>query len=187
MRQSTIDLSNEEMIHWGVVAGFSFPRMAPTSHEEWLPVGEAMLALVRLLLARDAIPPIRWRYFSDPDLHGSGVHRSWELIFNRSRGEGYFDHPNFHKFVIYFVAGPNITQFEKVEFREIARQFCISNYQEATKKLRNIVRQKVRAGDERDLQEEYYKQAIETNVNLRDALSLRKIAGDAARYAKRLP
>lgn len=182
MREPTIELSEEEMALWRVVAGFEFDRVRPTLHEEWKPIGDATMALMRSLLARQAIPGFRWKYFSDPEFDGAGPHRSWQKIFeNNHRREEYFDYPNFHKFAIYFVVGPDLTESEKDRFSELMREFLYLDYREAEKAFRAIVRHKVRSGDERDLAEEYYKHALETGRTVRDASRMRQLAKEAAR------
>lgn len=62
------------------------------------------------LLEREAIPPIRWRYFTDPELNVRGHGKSRLQVFERNgtRGDAILGHPHFHKYLRYFVLGPDV-------------------------------------------------------------------------------
>jgi len=62
------------------------------------------------LLERDAISPIRWRYFTDPELNVGGHGKSRLQVFERNgtRGDAVLRHPHFQKYLRYFVLGPDL-------------------------------------------------------------------------------
>ena len=61
------------------------------------------------LIERQAIPPVRWRYFDDADLN-IGQHRSRKATFegHGNRGAAIYRHAGFLKFLRYFVFGPDL-------------------------------------------------------------------------------
>jgi hypothetical protein len=68
--------------------------------------------LMESLLVHDAIPEIRRRYLTDPDLNVRGRNKSridgFEL--NGTRGRNIFKHGNFLKYLRYLIFGPNLPE-----------------------------------------------------------------------------
>src|SRR5437773_7602245 len=63
--------------------------------------------LAKSLLARNAIPEARLRYFTDPELNiGSRKSRKQVFESNGTVGEAIYSHGNFLKYLRYFIFGP---------------------------------------------------------------------------------
>lgn len=102
-----IELTDTERALWDEI---SFPPHPPGSTYDAVRSSiEPAYELARSLLDRDAIPKVRWRYFVEPDLN-IGQHKSRRQIFekNGTRGKAILRHPHFHKYLRYFVLGPDL-------------------------------------------------------------------------------
>lgn len=73
------------------------------------------------LLDRDAIPEIRLRYFTDPDLNIGRTKKSKKEAFesNLTQGENVYDHQGFIKYLYYFIFGSKIPDSIQTRFLEI--------------------------------------------------------------------
>jgi hypothetical protein len=82
-----------------------------------------MVALAESLLKRGAVPEVRRLYFSDPERNPGGRGRSRQEVFegNGTSGAEILAHPNFMKYLEYFVCGPKLPPDVIAEFREAAR------------------------------------------------------------------
>ena len=80
---------------------------------------EPMRLLAFSLLERSAIPEIRIAYFTDPNFNPGGRGKSREEIFesNGTSGEEILRHPNFLKYLEYFLCGPNLPSVAIDTFR----------------------------------------------------------------------
>ena len=78
--------------------------------------------LTQSLLDRGAIPPMRWRYFSDPKFNASGRGKSRLQNFERNgnKGDAIFRHPNFYKYLRYFILGPDLPPETAADFAALA-------------------------------------------------------------------
>lgn len=78
-------------------------------HDTWHTTADAMEELMKALLARNGIPEIRLRVFSDPAYAETG-NRSRQNVFesNGTSGTDIFRHGNFVKYLRYFVKGPEL-------------------------------------------------------------------------------
>lgn len=89
-------------------------RLRHPNHDEgraaFLRNGEPILALVRSLAGRDAIPAVRRSYWKDPDYNKSGVKTSRRGIFekNGTRGHDIYIHPDFVRYLRYFLFGADL-------------------------------------------------------------------------------
>lgn len=85
---------------------------SPQSRESysWAPIGAAMLALMRSLRKRKAIPEARWKYFTDPECFVGGHGRSHLQVFekNGTYGDDIVRHEHFVKYLRYFLYGPDL-------------------------------------------------------------------------------
>lgn len=70
---------------------------------------DAPVPLMRSLRDRDAIPAIRLRYFTDPELNvGRSYSHKEQFERNGTRGEAILAHPHFVKYLRYFILGPDL-------------------------------------------------------------------------------
>jgi hypothetical protein len=81
---------------------------APT-HGGWEDVADAMEALIKSLLARNAVPDVRLRLFCDPDYAETG-NKSRQQVFesNGTAGNAIYRHPHFIPYLRHFIHGPNL-------------------------------------------------------------------------------
>ena len=138
--------------------------------------GEATLELMRSLIRRDAIPAIRLRYFGQPQyVIGSGNSSRADIFAkNGTKGEDIFRHPHFLKHLHYFLYGPALPQ-------AVIDAFCseVSACGRVTSgdiiPLGNFAKQQVRSHglDRRDSTEEFFKLALECDLDLDDARFIR--------------
>src|SRR5258708_11102619 len=78
--------------------------------DSWRPIADAMEELMRLLVARGAIAGPRLNFFKDPDYFIGGRGRSRLQMFekNGTSGVDIFRHPNFVKYLRYFLYAPHL-------------------------------------------------------------------------------
>jgi hypothetical protein len=135
------------------------------------------------MLARRAIPDVRWRYFTDPELNAGGRKSRQEVfIDNGCDLRAILTHPHFLKYLRYFIAGPQLPADVRSRFEELATESL--GDQEA---LRAYVRASVREDrvSRDDAAEEFFKLAIECGIELRAAGQVRTDAMNAARRQRR--
>jgi hypothetical protein len=174
-----IDLTREEQ------ALFDSIRFDPASrdfHAVAAKNGEGAAALMRSLTSRRAIPPVRMRYFMDPDFFTGGRGRSRKQVLNdngRSDSE-ILTHPHFLKYLHYFICGPQLPADVVATFRELA----VAPLRDL-EQMRQFVRARVRDRDLSDPGEEFFKVAVECELDLFEAKSLRSDAMNAARRRRR--
>jgi hypothetical protein len=72
--------------------------------------GHAVLALMKLLIKRNAIPAIHVRYWQDPEYRDGRVKASHKGLFGRNGTEGdeIYEHPNFLSYLRYFIYGADL-------------------------------------------------------------------------------
>jgi hypothetical protein len=82
--------------------------------------GAVASRLMESLLERQAIPDIRMRYFTDPELNIGGRGRSRKQVFedNGRHGSQIFRDGNFLKHLRYFVYGPELPSAVITRFQE---------------------------------------------------------------------
>lgn len=82
-----------------------------------------ILALLRSLRERDAIPEHRIRYFTDPEYRSGRVKGSRKDLFERNGNEGaeIYEHPHFKQHLRYFLFGPELPDGAIIEFEEGVR------------------------------------------------------------------
>jgi hypothetical protein len=83
--------------------------------------GKAARSLLESLLTRDAIPEVRRHYFTEPFPGGRG--KSHQDMFG-CLGDAIFEHPNFVRYLRYFMDGPALP----VETIEGFRNILIEDY-----------------------------------------------------------
>ena len=116
MRPATIGLTDEErslldQIHFG-----------STRHDHLRASMAPMAELSRRLLQRGAIPEHRLRYFTDPECNPGGRGKSRADVFERNGtcGDEIVAHPNFMKYLEYFIFGPDLPDAVFDEFKACA-------------------------------------------------------------------
>jgi hypothetical protein len=126
-------------------------------YEAALASGRASRQLMESLIKRDAIPAIRWGYFTDPFPGGRG--KSHAAVFQANlQGRNLFEDPTFIvRYLRYFIFGPD-------QPRETMRRFCEIVADDDIERLRSFVCQETRkAGliNRTQTAEEFYKLALE--------------------------
>jgi hypothetical protein len=171
-----IDLTAEED------AVFNTIRFDPWSgdfHMTAVENGKRVARLVRSLVARKAIPTVRLRYFTDPELFSGGRGKSHQQVF-RNNGcttdEIIFMHPHFFAYLHYFIFGPRIPADVISKFMELAKgPFRKSD------SLPQFVRTQTKRLKLDDPRDEFFKLALESGLEVQEARMLRTDAMTAAR------
>jgi len=160
-----IELTNGERASWDQI---SFPPHTPRSNHDAVRSSlEPAYELARSLIDRKAIPEVRWRYFVDPDLN-IGQHKSRKQIFEKdgARGEAILRHPHFHKYLCYFVLGPNLPASTVASFSECVRD-CEPVTSGDHEPFCQLARREVRAHglEHKQAAEECFKLALELGLD----------------------
>jgi hypothetical protein len=79
--------------------------------------GEPALRLMKSLIARNAIPEVRIRNFSEPSPSGKSHLGNFEK--HGRKGEAMFRHPHFISYLTYFIDGPALPRATIEGFRKI--------------------------------------------------------------------
>ncbi|WP_266170773.1 hypothetical protein [Dyella subtropica] len=125
---------------------------------------EPMYELTIRLLKRKAVPEARIAYFTNPDFNPGGRGKSREDIFrkNGTSGDEILRHPNFLRYLEYFIFGPKLPPAVIDKFRS---ESSFSGYltggdiNDLTPYARSCVR--LYGLDPQDAAEEFYKLATE--------------------------
>ena len=169
-----IDLTPGEQALWEQIHFAS--RSSRIDHDKLRASIGPAYQLARSLLEREAIPPIRWRYFTDHKLNIGGRGKSRQEVFERNgtSGDAILKHPHFHKYLRYFVLGPDIPSEAIAEFAALVRD-CGPVTSGDTKAFCSLARQQVRnAGLKRkDAAEEYFKLGLELEIGQDIAYAVR--------------
>jgi hypothetical protein len=122
----------------------------------------AAAELTESILSRKAIPEIRWRYFTDPELN-IGTKKSRKQIFeqNGTHGRAIIEHPHFLKYLQYFIFGPQLPDAVIKEFWQQASSWDME-LGDLNKFSRNVIRQYELVP--RQACEEFYKLALECGL-----------------------
>lgn len=117
-----IDLTPAEQELWDAIyfdppsPGFDYDRLRASI--------EPAFRLTKSLLKRGAIPEVRLRYVTDSELNVRGHGKSRIQVFERNgmRGDDIFRDPNFHKYLRYFVVGPELPSSTMAAFTRLAER-----------------------------------------------------------------
>lgn len=141
--------------------------------------GEAALELAKSLAARKAIPKVRLSYFTDPTFNPGGRGRSRKQNFERNGcvGDDVLTHPNFLKFLRYFIFGADLPPQVVTEFRNAIDE-CGHVTSSDVIPLGRVARQLARANrlKAHEACEEFYKLALDCGLwhshaeHIRDAV-----------------
>lgn len=152
------------------------PSRHTSNAEPWAPVAEAMSALLKSLLARDAIPETRKRFLDDPELNIGGHGRSRLEIFekNGTKGEAIFRHPHFVKYLRYLVYGPDLPGAVVEAFQKEV-DACGSITSGDIVPLGDFARKQTRLHglDSGSAAEEFFKLALDCGLDASSARSIR--------------
>ena len=168
-----IDLTNEEQNLWKQFCGISFDK---PEHEVAKTKHEAAYLLFKKLDERRAIPPIRWEYFVNPKLNIHGRGKSHKGIFERNgtHGDAIYKHGNFHKYLRYFVLGPDLPSVAKDELEALARD-CQPITSGDVNEFCDLARQQVRRFnlENKTVAEEYFRLGLELELGRSMARAIR--------------
>ena len=143
-----------------------------------------IMALIKLLVARQAIPERRLALWTDPELKPGRTKGSYSQMFarNGSEGEEAYTHPHFIPFLRYFLYGADMPEAAMAEFEDqVGNPECFSGSDiiGLTKKTRELVR-KYNLRDHR-YPGEFQKLALDNGLSNYNVLSVRSAAVEAAR------
>lgn len=143
-------------------------------HEQWKRQAPLVLRLLESLLERNAIPEIRQRYWLEPEFQLGRVKASHKGLFERNgrKGDEIYTHPNFLKYLRYFLFGASLPSGAIAEFEElVGNPLWVSSgdITDITKGTRNIVRRyNLQTEDE-----EFYRLALDMGLSQWCAKSVR--------------
>jgi hypothetical protein len=153
-------------------------------HEIYEANAAPILALLKLLSERDAIPKHRIALWTDPALNTGRTKGSHRDLFarNGSIGAKAYTHPHFKTYLRFFLYGADLPRGAIDEFEEQVGNpawFSGSDIIALTKRTRAIVRKY----DLRDYRyaDEFQKLALDNGLNIYNANRVRKAAIEAAR------
>lgn len=136
--------------------------------------------LMRSLMARDAIPEQRRKYFGDPTYYPGGRGSSRKQMFERHgcRGEAILRHPHFLAYLRYFIHGADLPTQIAAEFRAAVEECGMVTSSDVVPlghKARRLARQLGLAPH--DAREEFFKLALDCGLSPGTAIAIRESAG----------
>lgn len=140
--------------------------------------GRRSVALMRSLIGREEIPPIRQRYFLDPALNIGSMKCSRREVFQRNgrqTDEEIIAHPHFLKYLRYFVEGPRLPRNVIEGFREIVAD-SLSDGDALCTYVRSAARDLQAPMGVDQCGEEFFKLALECELDVRYARDVRNAA-----------
>lgn len=146
------------------------------NHAVYLANKEPVLALLRSLIEREAIPDERLNYWLDPD-YNVGVSTSRKGVFDRNRrvGEEIYTHPHFLRYLRYFLFGADLPELVVQRFEE-----QVGNPEWVTSgdviPIANCARTLTRQFnlDRTRAPEEFFKLSLDVGLDLDTALQVRR-------------
>lgn len=152
------------------------PLVFRGDHEAFLANAESAFTLTEHLLARNAIPEHRIRYFTDPNFNpgGRGNSRQEQFARNGTSGDDILRHPNFLKYLRYFIYGADLPPSIMEPFvRSVTACGSISSGDLAP--LGAIARKLARAHnlDGGFIADEFYKLCLDLGMSSTSASSIR--------------
>jgi hypothetical protein len=150
-----------------LVSRIDFDASTLRTSEEMERNGANAAALMKSLSARNAIPEMRLRYFTDPGyfVGGRGKSRKELLERNGSREKEISRHPEFLSYLHYFMHGPSLPQNIVDAFRNEVEN-CDDLGSGEIVRLRKFAREQVRAHalEPARSAEEFYKLALDSGL-----------------------
>lgn len=172
-----IELTNKEAED---LSGIELDQSA-LDHAQYQRQAPLVLALLESLAERNAIPKVRLKYWSDPEYQIGRVKASHKGLFERNgrKGDEIYTHPNFLKYLRYFLFGAQLPEAAIAEFEQVVGNpewVSSSDVTDITKGTRAIVRKFGLQGGE----EEFYRLALDVGLSQ----SFAKYVRDAAKQVK---
>lgn len=168
-----IKLETNENALYQIVKGFNHK----SDFNEIQQILHASEQLTKMLLERQAIPKNRLNYFTKVDYQTGRTKKSRKEIFkmNNKKGKAISGHPNFIKYLEYFIEGTNLATFIKNKAFEI---FEGNHYtDDAAEQLFSFLKsQKIIPNDNFErhkFAEEIFKLVIDLDCDLEDAKRIR--------------
>lgn len=145
-------------------------------HAEFLRNGDAVVALMKSLLARNGIPEVRRKYFTDPSYRTGRMKGSYRDLFHRNGNtdDEMMRHAHFLAYLRYFLCGPDLPADAIKRFRdEVARCGTITSGDviPLAKFARRETRE--RGMPPHEACEEYFKLALDCGMWVSYALTVR--------------
>lgn len=155
-----------------------FPaRGASLEFEENERNGRLVSRLIKSLLAREAIPRVRMRFYADPEFNPSHPGCSRREMFLRSThsDEQAYRHQAFLRYLHYFIHGPDLPEDIKDKFFETASEHFVE-VNELEEKARWLIRTSdvQRYPRDYELHEKFYQLALDCGCAEGDARRVRK-------------
>lgn len=154
----------------------------PIPHELYEENSQATAALARSLLQRQAIPDIRLRYFTDPDLNIGSRKSRLQQMRERIADADILGHHSFRKYLRYFIMGPDLPEKTINEFVRIIDE-SLGTSGEVLDQLCKFARVSTRGltlQQRHKIMEEFFKLALECKLDSYMARAIR----DAVRNAR---
>lgn len=153
-------------------------NFAHTRHDELRASLAPMEALSASLLNRGAISEIRLLYFTDPERNPGGRGKSRQQIFekNGTTEAEICAHPNFLKFLEYFIYGPDLPKTVLEKFKDtmsFSGYLTAGDINDLTPEARAFVR--ASQLNPYEAADEFHKLALECNASPSSAESIRKL------------
>jgi hypothetical protein len=138
-------------------------------HEDFVRNGENVAQLLSALLARNAIPEHRLKYFNDLAYRTGRIKGSRRDLYLRNRNT--LRSYSFLKEARYFVCGPDLPAEAMTEFRQAATKFGHVRPSDSIE-LANLARRQVRTYGllSHEVAEEYFKLALDCGIWVGHAL-----------------
>jgi len=155
-------------------------RVVHTNHDERQAAfdgnDEPILALVKSLSDRDAVPDVRLRYWNNPEYHNGRIKASHKGLFERNgcRGSDIYTHPSFIKYLRYFLFGAELSDPVIAAFEEKVgdpQWVSSSDVVPIGKAARQLARQH---SLDHDAPEEFFKLCLDMGLGLSRAQSVRR-------------
>ena len=184
MEDYRVELTENEQV---LVARIDFESH---THEAYLDNQAPILALLRSLSDRNAIPAQRLKYWNDPEYSMGGYrHTSNKGTFERNGVEGdeIYTHPHFLKYLRYFLYGPDLPDKLMEQFKSGCEAGFVnidyvtsSDITPICKSARAVARIAIREHKlkRHHVTEEFFKLCLDMGLDVSDA---RVVRGDVAR------
>ena len=155
----------------------------PDPHAVYLSNQAPLLALLKSLTDRQAIPSTRIKYWTDPDYFLGRTKSSHRGIFERNgnRGDEIYTHPHFLKFLRYFLFGAKLPAEVIASFEEKVGNpewVTSSDIVPISHHARALMR---KYGLPHDAPEEFFKLALDMGLSLYTASAIQRSAKQGRR------
>ena len=181
MKIHVVELSSDEQQLSDSIC-WNLDELNRKDYDERIETFERIGRLTESLLARTAIPNHRIEYFTNPDMNVGGYGKSRKAVFekNGTSGQNIFRHPDFIKYLQYFLHGPDLPQATITGFYQIVDERRGTSG-EILDQITAFVRKEVREKNlsRKKAAEEFYKLAYEVNES-----TLAEVARSAALSAR---